>query len=71
MGLEKAYDRGNSEALWQLLRMYDSGGKLLNDMKGMYVSSLVCVRVKGGDSECFRINSSVILNHFKIFGEQF
>ena len=32
------------------------GDKLLN---GMYVNILVCVRVKGGESECFRINSGV------------
>ena len=26
MHLEKAYDRVNREALWQVLRMYDMGG---------------------------------------------
>ena len=34
-------------------------GKLLNGMKSMYVNSLTCVRVKGGESECFRIDSDV------------
>ena len=28
------------EALWQVLGMYDVGGKLLNDIKSMYVNSL-------------------------------
>ena len=28
--LEKAYYRVNMEALWQVLRMYDVGGKLLS-----------------------------------------
>ena len=28
--LDKAYDRVNSEPLWQALRMYNVGGKLLN-----------------------------------------
>ena len=39
--------------------MYDAGGKLLNGIKSMYVNSLGCVRVKGFESECFRINSGV------------
>ena len=30
MNLEKAYDRVDREALWQVLRMYDVGAKLLN-----------------------------------------
>ena len=49
MDLEKAYDRVNREALRQVLRMYDVGGKLLNGIKNMYVNSLACVRVKGSD----------------------
>ena len=44
--LEKAYDRVNREALWQVLRKYDVGGKLLNCIKSMYDKSLSCVRVK-------------------------
>ena len=59
MDLEKAYDRVNSEALWHLLRMYDVCGKLLNGIKNMYVNSLVCVRVKWGESKGFRIGSGV------------
>ena len=35
------------------------GGKLLNGIKSIYVNSLACVRVKGGESDCFRINSGV------------
>ena len=62
MDLENAYDRVNRKALWQVLRMmYDVGGKLLNGIKSIYVNNLVCVKVKGGDSECFRINSGVRL----------
>ena len=47
MDLEKAYDRVNREALWQVLRMYDVGGKVLNGVKSRYVNSLACVGVKG------------------------
>ena len=35
------------------------GSKALNGIKSMYVNSLACIRVKGGESECFRINSGV------------
>ena len=35
------------------------GGKQLDGMKSTFVHSLACIRVKGGDSECFRIYSSV------------
>ena len=34
-------------------------GKLLNSIKSMYVNSLAYVRVKGNESECFRIDSGV------------
>ena len=37
MDLEKAYDRVNREALWQVLRMYDMGGNLLTGIKSIYV----------------------------------
>ena len=53
--LEKVYNRVNRKALWQGLRMYDVGGKLLSGIKCMYVDSSACVRVKGGESEQFRI----------------
>ena len=51
MDLQKAYDRINREAPWEVLRMYDVSGKLLNGIKSMYGNSLACVRVKGSESE--------------------
>ena len=48
--LEKAY----MEELWQVPRMYDVCGKLLNDIK-----SLVYFRVKGCERDCFRVDSGV------------
>ena len=33
------------------------GRKVLNGIKSAYVNSLACARVKGCESECFRINS--------------
>ena len=35
MDLEKPYDKVNREALWQVLRMFDVGSKLLNDIKSI------------------------------------
>ena len=49
MDLEKVYDIVNREALCEILRMYDVGGKLLSGIKSMYVDSSACVRVKGID----------------------
>ena len=59
MNLEKAHNRVNREALWQVLRVYDVGSKFLRGIKSMYVNSLVYVRVKEGESEGFRIESGV------------
>ena len=42
MELEKLYDRVNKQALWQVLRMYIVGGKLLNRIKSMHVKSGLC-----------------------------
>ena len=36
---------------------YDVSGKVLSEIKNMYVDSLVCVRVNGGESECFMIDN--------------
>ena len=55
MDLKKAYDRVNWEALWQVLRMYDTGGKLLNGIKNMNINSLAYVRVKESESKRFMI----------------
>ena len=54
----KGYDKVNREALWWVLRIYDVGGKLLNRTKGKYLN-LICVGVKGDESECFRIDSGM------------
>ena len=34
-------------------------GKLLNSIKSMYINSLACIRVKGGESEYFRVDNGV------------
>ena len=42
-----------------MLRMYCVGVKLLSEITSMYVDSLACVRIKGGESEQFRIDGVV------------
>ena len=37
--------------------MYDVGSKLLSGIKSMYVDNLAYVKVKGGESEWFRIDN--------------
>ena len=39
MDLEKAYDRVDRDALWQVLRLYGVGGKLLKAVQNFYVDS--------------------------------
>ena len=53
--MEKAYNRVNREAMWQVLTMCDVSDKLLSGIKNMYVTNLACIRVKGDESERFRI----------------
>ena len=56
MDLEKAYDRVDREALWQVLRIYGIGGKVLKGIMSFYDGSKACVRVSGTESECFGVN---------------
>ena len=39
--------------------MYDVGDKLWSEIKSIHVDSSACVKVKGGESERFRIDSWV------------
>ena len=43
--------------------MYDMESKLLSGAKSMYVVGSACVRLKGGESEWFRIDSGVYHVH--------
>ena len=59
INLEKVYDRVKWMALFQVLRKYEVGGKLVNGIKTMYVNSLACIRIVEDVSGCFRIKSGV------------
>ena len=43
--MKKVNDRANREAIWHVLRTYDVGVELLNEIKGMNINSLAYVRV--------------------------
>ena len=53
--LEKAYDNVDREGLWQVLRLYGIGGRLLNAVKSFYVESRACVRVRNSESDWFDV----------------
>ena len=45
MDLQKAYDTIDRDGMWQMLRVYGVGGKLLKAVQSFYVDSRVSVRV--------------------------
>ena len=57
MNLEKAYERANKEAQWQVMRMYDVGGKLLNDIRNLCVKRVNFLKAKVGGREFYKINN--------------
>ena len=56
MDLEKAYDTINRHGMWQMLRVYGVGGKLLKAGQSFYVDGRACVRVGNDVSEWFLVN---------------
>ena len=59
MDLEKAYDRVDWKAMWDVLKVYGVGGKLLNGVKAFYRNASACVRIDGEMSDCFAIKGGV------------
>ena len=53
--LEKAYDRVDRDAMWEVLKLYGIGGKLLKAVKSFYAGSKACVRVGNDMSEWFQV----------------
>ena len=45
LDLERAYDRVDRDAIWNVLRLYGIGGRLWRGVKSLYVGSKACVRV--------------------------
>ena len=55
MDLEKAYDRVDRDALWQVMRIYGIGGRVLRGIMSFYVEGRACVRVGSKVSESFEV----------------
>jgi hypothetical protein len=43
MDLEKAYNRVDRKTLWEVMKVYGVGGKLMEGVKSFYVGSRACV----------------------------
>ncbi len=55
MDLEKAYDRVDWLALWDVLKIYGVGGKLLCAIKSFYEKASAMVKISRETSEHFEI----------------
>ena len=56
MDLEKAYDTIDRHGMWQMLRVYGVGGKLLKAVQSFCVDSRACAPVGNDVSEWFSVN---------------
>ena len=59
LDLEKAYDRVDRDAMWNVLRLYGIGGRLLRGVKSLYAGSKACVRVGNEVSEWFPVREGL------------
>ena len=59
MDLEKAYDTIDRHGMWQMLRVYGVGGKLLTAVQSFYVDSRARVRVGNDVSEWLTVNAGL------------
>ena len=55
LDLEKAYDKIDRAAMWNVLRQYGIGGRLLKAVQSLYKDSKACVRVCEEMSEWFQV----------------
>ena len=62
LDLEKAYDRVDRDAMWNVLRLYEIGGRLLRGVKSFYVGSKACVRVGNEVIEWFPVRVGLRLD---------
>ena len=77
MYLEKTYDSIDRHGMWQMLRVYGVGGKLLKVVQSFHVDSRECVQMGIDVSEWFTVNvglrqgcmmSPWLFNVYNIYG---
>ncbi len=56
---QKAYDRVDREALWNVLKICGVGGQLMKGIKAFYGAVNVCIKVDGEPSDSFAIGVRV------------
>ena len=56
LDLEEAYDRVDRDTMWNVLRLYGIGSRLLRGVKSLYVGSKACVRVGNEVSKWFPVS---------------
>ena len=56
MYLENAYDTIDRHGRWEMLRVYEVGGKMLKALQSFYVYSRACVLVGNDVSKWFPVN---------------
>ena len=55
MDLQRPYDRVDRDAMWQVIRIYGIGGRVLKDIMSFYDEGRACVRVGSKVSESFEV----------------
>ena len=56
MDLENSHDTIDRHGMWQMLRVYGVGGKLLKAVQSFRVDSMACAQVGNDVSEWFPVN---------------
>ena len=59
---EKAYETIDRHGMWQMIRVYGVGGKLLKPVQSIYVYIRACVRVGMDVRELFPVNAGLSAN---------
>ena len=64
LDLSKQYARVDRDAMWNVLRLYGIGGRLLRGVKSSYVGSKACVRV--GNEVRVGLRQGCVMSHVAV-----